>query len=194
MAKVVGPLMSLEARGKIGDALVAFVWKGRNVMRSWTIPSNPRSEGQKIIRQKLASMGKNTLKIREVQTGLPSGSSMYQLVKAVTPAAQIWNAYFAKAGLDDLKTELTFTTLWDAITSCEFALTEFQLRATGLGFATLTGTPYATEIPPEIQLAMGAYAAYKLSLSGTTSLYDTYPSNWTTQQIEDFATDYFTDT
>jgi len=95
--------MSLEARGKIGDALVAFVWKGRNVMRSWTIPSNPRSEGQKIIRQKLASMGKNTLKIREIQTGLPSGSSMYQLVKAVTPAAQIWNAYFAKAGLDDLK-------------------------------------------------------------------------------------------
>jgi len=194
MAKVVGPLMSLEARGKIGDALVAFVWKGRNVMRSWTIPSNPRSEGQKIIRQKLASMGKNTLKIREVQTGLPSGSSMYQLVKAVTPAAQIWNAYFAKAGLDDLKTELTFTTLWDAITSCEFALTEFQLRAGELGFTPLTGISYATEIPPEIQLAMGAYAAYKLSLSGTTSLYDTYPSNWTTQQIEDFATDYFTDT
>ncbi len=51
MAKVVGPLMSLEARGKIGDALVAFVWKGRNVMRSWTIPSNPRSVGQTVARQ-----------------------------------------------------------------------------------------------------------------------------------------------
>ena len=194
MAKVVGPLMSLEARGKIGDALVAFVWKGRNVMRAWTIPSNPRSVDQTISRQKLASMGKNTLVIKPVGTGLASGSSMYQAIKDVTPATQIWNAYFVKAALDDLKTEATFTELWDAITSSTFVLTAFRECATTLGMATLTGVAYATSIPPEIQLAMGAYGAYKLGLTGTTSVYNTYPSTWTTAQISDFATDYYTAT
>ena len=194
MAKVVGPLMSLEARGKIGDALVAFVWKGRNVMRSWTIPSNPRSVGQKVARQKLAAMGKNTLVIKPITTGLISGSSMYQFIKDVTPSSQIWNAYFVKAALDDLKTEATFTELWDAITSSTFVLTNFRKNAAALGMATLTGAAYATSIPPEIQLAMGAYGAYKLGLTGTTSVYNTYPSTWTTAQVSDFATDYFTAT
>jgi len=194
MAKVVGPLMSLEARGKIGDALVAFVWKGRNVMRSWTIPSNPRSVGQKVARQKLAAMGKNTLVIKPITAGLTSGSSLYQFIKDVTPSSQIWNAYFVKAALDDLKTEATFTELWDAITSSAFVLTNFRENAAALGMATLTGAAYATSIPPEIQLAMGAYGAHKLGLTGTTSVYNTYPSTWTTAQVSDFATDYFTAT
>ena len=63
MAKLVGPFMSLEARGKLGDALVAFGWKGRNVLRAWTVPSNPRSINQKIIRQKFEAMGKNIIHV-----------------------------------------------------------------------------------------------------------------------------------
>ena len=193
MAKLVGPFMSLEARGKLGDAIVAFVWKGRNVLRAWTIPSNPQSEGQKLIRQKFASMGKNTKAIKEIQTGLAAGSAMYQLIKAVTPATQIWNAEFAKAALDDLKVDATFVDFWSDMTN-DGLLTGWQANAAALGMASLTGAPYATEIPPEIVLAMGAYAAYKLDLTGTTSVYNTHPTNWTDAQISDFATDYFTDT
>ena len=186
--------MSLEARGKIGNALVAFVWKGRNVMRAWTIPSNPQAEGQKLIRQKLASMGKNVVKIKQIQSGLASGSSMYQYIKAVTPSTQIWNAHFVKNGLDDLKTDANFNTLSTAIMASEFVSDNFAANAAALGMAALTGSAYATEISPAIQLAMGAYAAYKLALTGTTSAYNTAPETWTTAQISDFATDYFTAT
>jgi len=42
MAKVEGPLFSLEARGKIGNVMVHFPWKGRNVVRKWLKPTNPR--------------------------------------------------------------------------------------------------------------------------------------------------------
>ncbi len=134
--------MSLEARGKIGDALVAFVWKGRNVMRSWTIPSNPRSVGQTIARQKLAAMGKNTLVIKPISAGLTSGSSMYQAIKNVTPSSQIWNAYFVKAALDDLKTEATFTELWDAITSSTIRLDQFSRKCS----CSWNGYPYGCGI------------------------------------------------
>ena len=193
MAKLVGPFMSLEARGKLGDAIVAFVWKGRNVLRAWTIPSNPQSTGQKLIRQKFAAMGKNTKVIKEIQSDLLSGSAMYQLIKAVTPAAQIWNAEFAKAALADLKADSAFTELSDSISDGAWVGSEFALAAGTLGMTPLTGAPYATEISPKMQLAMGAYAAYKLNLSGKTSLYQSYPSEWTTAQITNFATDYFTD-
>ena len=186
--------MSLEARGKIGDALVAFVWKGRNIMRAWTIPSNPQAIKQKLIRQKLACMGKNVAKIKHVQTGLLSGSAMMQLIAAETPATQIWNAYFVKSALDDLKVDSVFNALSTAINASAFVCDNFAANAAALGMAALTGAPYATEISPMMQLAMGAYAAYKLNLAGTTSLYNPYPSNWETAAISDFATDYFTDT
>ena len=193
MAKLVGPFMSLEARGKLGDALVAFVWKGRNVLRAWTVPSNPRSINQKIIRQKFAAMGKNTKFIKEIEAGLASGSAMYQLIKAVTPSAQIWNAYFAKAALDDLKTDSAFTELSAGINASAFVCDSFALAAGTLGMTPLTGAPYATEISPRMQLAMGAYAAYKLNLSGKTSLYQNYPSEWTCEQITNFAAEYTAD-
>ena len=194
MAKVQGPLFSLEARGKVGNALVMFPWKGRNVCRAYTIPANPQAEAQKLIRQKLASLGKNVKVIKGIQTGLASGSAMYQLVKAKTPATQIWNAYFVKSALDDLKTDSNFVALSSAIMGSADVAANFSANAAALAMVALTGAAYATEISPEMQLAMGAYAAYKLALSGTTSKYDTYPSNWTTAQISDFATDYFTDT
>jgi len=59
MAKVVMPLLSAEASGKIADTMVFFYWKGRNVVRRWVTPTNPRSAGQKNIRTRLAAMGKN---------------------------------------------------------------------------------------------------------------------------------------
>ncbi len=46
MATTRGPLMSLEATGTIGKTLTYGKWKGRSVVRSHIIPSNPRSAGQ----------------------------------------------------------------------------------------------------------------------------------------------------
>jgi len=46
MAKVNAPLFSFNASGKLANALVYFGWKGLDCVRSYVIPSNPKSAGQ----------------------------------------------------------------------------------------------------------------------------------------------------
>lgn len=46
MAKVDGPLFSLDASGTIGGAIVFSKWKGRNYVRVRVVPSNPKSGAQ----------------------------------------------------------------------------------------------------------------------------------------------------
>jgi len=46
MALVTAPLLSLDASGKVADALVFSKWKGRNYVRALVRPSNPKSGGQ----------------------------------------------------------------------------------------------------------------------------------------------------
>lgn len=185
--------MSLEARGKLGEALVYFPFKGRNVVRAWTIPTNPRDIDQKLIRQKIAGLGKFVSKVIRVTSVIVNGSKLYQLVKADTPATQIWNAHLVKKAIDDLKTDNTYTTLSGAIAGCDDTEPEWQCAATELGLETITGPAFATAISPEMQLASGAYAAYKMELSSTTDIYSTYPSAWTTDMIKHFQEDCQTD-
>lgn len=193
MAKLVGPLFSLEARGKVGEALVYFPFKGRNVVRAWTIPTNPRDIDQQLIRQKLASIGKFVSKIIRVTAVIVNGSKIYQLVKSDTPATQIWNAHLVKQSLDTLKSDAAFTALSAAIAACADTEPEWQCAATELGLTALTGPEYATEISPEMQLVMGAFAAYQMELSSVTDIYSTYPSAWTTDMIQHFQEDCQTD-
>jgi hypothetical protein len=46
MVKVNAPAMSLDASGKLGNALVFSKWKGRNYIRQLVTPLNPQSGGQ----------------------------------------------------------------------------------------------------------------------------------------------------
>jgi len=46
MARVKGPLFSMDARGSIGKTLVFSVWRGINYVRRHAIPSNPKSAAQ----------------------------------------------------------------------------------------------------------------------------------------------------
>lgn len=50
MAKVKGPLFSIDARGAIGSALVFGGWKGIPWVREWVIPQNPNTSEQQWIR------------------------------------------------------------------------------------------------------------------------------------------------
>lgn len=54
MAKVTGPFMSIDASGSIFSTLTASIWKGRNYIRGWFAPTNPKSAGQLVVRQLLA--------------------------------------------------------------------------------------------------------------------------------------------
>jgi len=43
MARVIGPLLSMDASGAVGGSVVFSKWKGRNYVRRFVVPHNPRS-------------------------------------------------------------------------------------------------------------------------------------------------------
>lgn len=57
--KVTAPLLSIDASGTFGKAIVASKWKGRNYMRRHVVPSNPRSAGQTANRAMMAFLSQN---------------------------------------------------------------------------------------------------------------------------------------
>lgn len=50
MARVKGPLFSFEASGSLKKSITYAQWKGRNYVRSHTIPSNPQTPTQVNVR------------------------------------------------------------------------------------------------------------------------------------------------
>ena len=46
MAKLTGPLLSINAGGQIGKTIVAFNWRGVKAARSYVVPANPQSASQ----------------------------------------------------------------------------------------------------------------------------------------------------
>lgn len=50
MAKVQGPLFSVDASGKFADSLVFGSWRGIKTVRSYAIPSNPNTPEQMQVR------------------------------------------------------------------------------------------------------------------------------------------------
>jgi len=56
MAKVTGPLFSMNASGTIGKALTYGIWKGINWVRGHVIPANPKSDQQVNVRTALTLM------------------------------------------------------------------------------------------------------------------------------------------
>jgi len=55
MAKIRGPLLSLDARGKFADSIVYSNWKGIKTARTYVIPANPNTADQQTQRGYLAS-------------------------------------------------------------------------------------------------------------------------------------------
>ena len=55
MAKLRGPLMSMDARGQFGKMTVYGGWKGLKTARSYVIPANPKSTKQTAQRGKMTA-------------------------------------------------------------------------------------------------------------------------------------------
>jgi len=86
MAKVVAPLGSFSASGKIGKSLVFFSHLGRNVVRGLVTPANPQSVTQGDSRLLLGALGRATRAVINPSAALTD-------VKTVTPAGQTWVSY-----------------------------------------------------------------------------------------------------
>lgn len=119
MAKVTGPLFSVEASGKVSDALVYFPWKGRHVVREWLKPANPKFPDQGDIRLILGALGrgcspihKTSVVAADVRLYMATGNTwvaeiVQYMIKNVVNDGTAWDALFTELeALTDLKTAL----------------------------------------------------------------------------------------
>ena len=198
MAKVDGPLFSLEARGKIGNAVVYFPWKGRHVVRQWLKPTQPNSIKQGYVRAAMKAIGKAIKEILATAKGDAVDSALYAYYTNAAPAGQNWNGHLAKGFCDLLQAGNVFVTgsftdLVDAYSSLGTdELASFAAEATALGMVDFAfGYGYTDTIPAGMQLYFAALAAYNQSVHDTAP-YDTDPDSWATGDVGLFGDDFET--
>lgn len=100
MAKVTGPLMSLDASGGFAGTLVFGKWKGRNTVRQLVTPSNPQSELQEDARNAIRAVG-SMQRFANLSTELGDGRLVTdkQALIDSAPAGQAWNGWLAKCAI-----------------------------------------------------------------------------------------------
>lgn len=199
MAKVDGPLMSVEARGKIADALVFFPWKGRHVVRRWLKPEQPNTVDQGYVRSAMYAIGKFVSKILCLAKTSALDSVLYALYTDKAPNGLNWNAY-ACQGFLGLCTAggafvtASFTALiaeYSAITAAVKSIWDAAATTVGLAdFAFEYG--YTDNIPAGCQLYFGALGCYINSVSAGAP-YNTYPSGWASADVVALRDDMTTD-
>jgi hypothetical protein len=94
MAKVEGPLFSMQASGTYGGAVTFGRRKGRNVARIRVDPANPQTAGQQASRNRMRVVGAAQRFLNstsEVEDG-QSATGKVQLT-ALAPSEQTWNSY-----------------------------------------------------------------------------------------------------
>lgn len=102
MAKLKGPLFSLGATQKLGNALVFFGWKGLNVVREYVIPANPKSAGQSTQRGYMIAVVAAIHAYQALATN-PFASAdalAYALLGSTYPTPRTWFNQVCKAWID----------------------------------------------------------------------------------------------
>lgn len=160
MARVVMPLLGVEATGQIGKALVympiGHARDGLTSVRVWTKPSNPQSEAQGDARLKVKAVGYGVSFI------VDAGELQTELA-AATPAGNIWNAFFVKTALGSAFADIDASlTAWD--TAANTVDWESVAASLGVSDRDITYASIAPITAGEI-IFVHARAAYDLSLS-----------------------------
>lgn len=98
MAKVSGPLMSMDARGKFGGTLVFSGWKGRPTVRQLVQPTNPQSQNQQDARNMVRTSGAGQ-RFANLCALLGAGRLVTDkaAILAVTPSGYAWNGTLVDA-------------------------------------------------------------------------------------------------
>ena len=97
MARVTGPLMSMEASGTIGKTLTFANWVGRQYVRRWTRPSNPQTADQMDQRNAFSVIGVGVSHASKcLQFNSSTGKTDEQAIRDKTPSGMRWNGYIQK--------------------------------------------------------------------------------------------------
>lgn len=94
MAKVTGPLMSMDASGAFGGTLVFGKWKGRPTVRQLVTPSNPQTANQMAARNRVRLTGVAQHQVN-ISTQVKTGQTLTEqaLLTAAAPSGYAWNGF-----------------------------------------------------------------------------------------------------
>ena len=98
MAKVQGPLMSMQATGTFAKTLVFGTWKGRQVVRQHVTPSNPQSAAQEVARNKmrLTAIAQAFANLTVLKRAGETVTDKSELISKA-PSGQAWNGFLTKS-------------------------------------------------------------------------------------------------
>lgn len=189
MAKVVAPLGSFSASGKIGKALVFFSHLGRNVVRGLVTPANPQTEGQGDSRLLLGAIGRAAKVVVRP-------SDWFTDANQVTPAGQTWVSYFIRNVIQIYGPGATGVSALNTAFEGHDKDTVFQSAAVAAGLSDLT-IEYAATGEQTITAGAQLYAlaAHTMNMKASNpSLFNRAPyttalASWTTANINAFVDD-----
>lgn len=118
MAKVQGPLMSMQASGTFANSLTFGTWKGRPVCRQRVDPSNPQSAGQEAARNKLrlTAIAQAFCNLTTLKRSGESLTDKNELI-SLSPSGQAWNGFLVKSIIGVAGANYaTIQAAWDATT------------------------------------------------------------------------------
>lgn len=187
MSKVVAPLGSFSASGKIGKALVFFSHLGRNVVRGLVTPANPQSETQGDSRLLLGALGRSA-------RGVASPSDYYSEIIQSVPAGQTWVSAMIKFMIDFYGSGATGVAALNAAADGQ-AATNWQAQALTRGLTDLT-ISYAASGEQTItagaqlyvlaQMAIAKHAQYPALFNAAP--YTTALASWDSSDVVDHVT------
>ena len=176
MAKVVMPLGSASASGKLGP-LVFGAWKGRNVVRSLVIPANPQTVDQGDQRLVMGGVGRAVGKIGRLS---PFHNMLVSL--GLIPTGQTKQSAVVKAIIDlYMPTAVAF----------EAMRTEFEAHSGKADFITSAGNLMLADFDVSYKGTTNAFskglmvymlAKYAIDADFTGAPYTTALASWTATQ------------
>lgn len=183
MAKVTAPLFSLGASGKIGDAIVYFTWKGRNVVRQFLIPSNPQSTDQG---DRRIIMGGTGRAVGKMVVDAPFHDQLITL--ELIPGGQTKQSYMVKYIIDNYISNATNYAAELASMEAHAASDHIATTADNLIISEFD-LDYATIDAYDKRLGVYLLAKAAIALNFTLTPYTKTLSAWTSPQWSAFQTD-----
>jgi len=176
MAKVKGPLMSLEASGSIANTIVFSIWKGRPYVRQLVTPSNPSSAGQIAVRKILGSLAKAARIVLTQKNDVALvGSPFYTASRDLAPSGQSWISFLQTHAKDVYDKTITQWALIDA-TEKGYFTTNAETAGLTDYVPTLGGNPVTGLTAGQQVMALGFFGKDYLGMT-LTNLLGTSPVN-----------------
>ena len=183
MAKVTGPLFSMSASRKLGDAVVYGAWKGINTVRQWLKPANPQTASQGDTRIAMGGTGRAVGKI------VAESAYHQQLIDlALIPGGQTKQSYMVKYIIDNFISTGTLYAAELAACTGHTAYADFGTSATSLGILEFD-LSYATYAAYDKALGVYLLAKAAIALSFTGTPYSIALASWTATQIDAMQSD-----